>query len=88
MTTRRITPLQAGDRVRERDRVGDDVLLPSSPNFQQVRKILGSRRYGVVTELEIKRARNGAACQYVYVKWDHAGTPSLHARSRIEKVPD
>lgn len=88
MTTRKTIPLVVGDRVRERDRVGDDILLPSSPNFQQVRRILGTRRYGVVRGLETRRARNGAACQYVHVQWDYAGSPSVHARSRLEKVVD
>jgi hypothetical protein len=85
---RKTTPFVIGDRVRERDRVGDDVLSTSSPNFEQVRMILGHRRYGVVTGLETRRARNGAACQYVHVQWSHTKTPSLHARSRLEKVVD
>ena len=82
------TPLAIGDRVRERDRVADHVVTPSSPSFQQVRGILGSRRYGIVVGVEIKRSARGSASKYIHVKWDHLNTPSVHASCRIEKVAD
>lgn len=82
------TPLAIGDRVRERDRVADHVVTPSSPSFKQVSSILGSRRYGIVVGVEIKRSARGSACKYIHVQWDHLGTPSVHASCRIEKVAD
>lgn len=81
-------PLVVGDRVRERDRVADHVVTPSSPSFDQVRSILGSRRYGVVVGVEIKRSARGSACKYIHVQWDHLESPSVHASCRIEKVTD
>lgn len=81
-------PLAVGDRVRERDRVADHVVTPSSPSFDQVRSILGSRRYGVVVGVEIKRSARGSACKYIHVQWDHLESPSVHASCRIEKVID
>lgn len=81
-------PLKIGDRVRERDRVADHVVTPSSPNFEQVRSILGGRRYGIVVGVEIKRSSRGSACKYIHVQWDHLMTPSVHASCRIERVSD
>lgn len=81
-------PIAVGDRVRERDRVADHVVTPSSPNFHQVCSILGSRRYGIVVGVEIKRSARGSACKYIHVQWDHLCTPSVHASCRIEKVAD
>ena len=80
--------LAVGNRVRERDRVADHVVTPSSPSYQQVRTILGSRRYGIVVGVEIKRSSRGSACKYIHVQWDHLTSPSVHASSRIEKVFD
>lgn len=80
--------LQIGDRVRERDRVPDDVVNPSSPNFTQVRQILRERRYGNVVGFQVKRSSRGHAINYIQVLWDHLSTPSLHAVARVEKVSD
>lgn len=80
--------LAIGDRVRERERVADHVVTPTSPSFQQVRSILGHRRYGIVVDVEIKRSSRGCACKYIHVQWDHLSSPSVHASSRIEKVLD
>lgn len=85
--TKAIT-IAVGDRVRERDRVADHVVTPTSPSFQQVRSILGNRRYGIVVGVEIKRSSRGSACKYIHVQWDHLNTPSVHASCRIEKVVD
>lgn len=81
-------PLAIGDRVRERERVADHVVLPTSPSYQQVRSILGHRRYGIVVGVEVKRSSRGSACKYIHVQWDHLTSPSVHASSRIEKVDD
>lgn len=88
MTKAKPSPLAIGDRVRERDRVADHVVTPTSPSYQQVRSILGHRRYGVVVGVEIKRSRTGSACKYIHVQWDHLVTPSVHAMSRIERIDD
>jgi hypothetical protein len=88
MTKTKPALLTVGDRVRERDRVADDVITPSSPSFSQVRGILGNRRYGVVVGVEIKRSSRGRACKYIHVQWDHLNSPSVHAICRIEKVAD
>lgn len=88
MTKRPPLSLSIGDRVRERQRVADHVVTPTSPNFHKVRSILGNRRHGIVVDVEIKRSSTGSACKYIHVQWDHLTTPSVHASSRIEKVPD
>lgn len=86
MASRRPIQFQIGDRVRERDRVADDVVTRSSPNCEQVFSILRERRQGSVVGFQTKRARNGSAINCVLVQWDHLGTPSVHARARIEKI--
>jgi hypothetical protein len=88
MTKPKSPLLSVGDRVRERDRVADHVVTPTSPSFQQVRGILSQRRYGIVVGVEIKKSIRGSACKYIHVQWDHLNTPSVHASSRIEKVAD
>jgi hypothetical protein len=80
--------LAIGDRVRERERVADHVVTPSSPNFKQVSSFLGNRRYGIVVGVETKRSSRGSACQYIHVQWEHRSSPSVHALCRIEKVAD
>ena len=79
-------PLAIGDRVRERERVADDVVTRQSPNFAQVASILGQRRTGVIVGVETRRNRRGGAIHYARVQWDHLGSPSLHARFRLEKL--
>ena len=86
MTTRRASKLQPGDRVRERERVRDDVVTSLSPNFRQVFRYLREQRYGTVAGIEMRRVRSGASCQYVKVIWDGMQTPSVHARGRLEKI--
>jgi hypothetical protein len=76
--------LRIGDRVRERERVADDVATPASPNSAQVFSILRQRRRGEVVGFQVKRDRKGRAINYVLVQWDHLETPSIHAKSRIE----
>lgn len=88
MTKPKAPLLSVGDRVRERERVADHVVTPTSPSFQQVRGILGHRRYGIVVAVEVKKSIRGSACKYIHVQWDHLNTPSVHASSRIEKVAD
>ena len=78
--------LQVGDRVRERERVADDVINRHSPNFAQVCQILRERRYGEVVGFKVKRNSTGSAINYIQVQWDHLSTPSLHAAARIERV--
>jgi hypothetical protein len=80
------SPLAVGDRVRERDRVGDDVIAPSSPAYAKVRPLLGQRRYGQVVGLSVRRASNGARLSYAQVLWDHRQSPSEHAFCRLERV--
>lgn len=75
-----------GDRVRERDRVADNVATHTSPNSAQVFSILRQQRRGQVVGFEVKRDRSGRSINYVLVQWDHLETPSIHARSRIEKA--
>lgn len=88
MSKSRPVTIAVGDRVRERDRVADHVVTPTSPSFEKVCSILGNRRYGIVVDVEIKRSRRGSACKYIHVQWDHLNTPSVHASCRIEKVFD
>lgn len=88
MRNRNPVSLTIGDRVREREHVGDHVVSRSSPGYQRVCSIIGHRRHGVVVDVEVRRARNGSACKYIHVQWDHLNTPSVHAVSRIEKVSD
>lgn len=86
--TRPRAPLAVGDRVRERDRVGDDVITPLSPGYARVRAQLAERRYGRIVALTTRRNRSGAALRYAQVLWDRRQSPSEHATCRLERAPD
>jgi hypothetical protein len=86
MTSPAPAHLAVGDRVRERDRVGDDVATPRSPRWQQVAAHMAERRYGQVVALTTRRARNGAQLRYAQVLWDRRRQPSEHACFRLERV--
>lgn len=88
MSSSKSPRFRLGDRVRERSRLGDDCVTPSSPNFRQVCQIMAERRYGHVVGFQVKRGRNGRSLNYVQVQWDHLTSPSLHATARIERVAD
>lgn len=79
-------PLRPGDRVRERNRHGGCVASPSSPNYQEICKILSHRREGLVVGLETRRNSRGTQCHYAVVRWDHLESPSLHAAFRLERI--
>lgn len=85
-TSRQSTLLAPGDRVKERGRVGLDVVTPTSAAFQQVSRYRHNPRRGSVVSLVTRPDRAGRRCTYVNVLWDGASTPSLHSLSRLLAV--
>ncbi len=85
--TRRQSPsrvtLQPGDLVRERGRLGLDVVTPLSPAFEQVSRYRHTSRSGRVVSLETRSDRAGRRCVYVNVLWDGYASPSQHSASRL-----
>ncbi|NDC88031.1 MAG: hypothetical protein EB075_04365 [Bacteroidetes bacterium] len=88
MKARNSAPLAIGDRVRERPKVPDLIVRPTSPSYRTVTRIAHDRRYGTVVGITTKRSKTGAACKYFIIQWDRNGSPSVHASARIEKAPD
>jgi hypothetical protein len=76
--------LVPGVRVKERGRLGLDVVTPTSAAFAQVSRYRHNPRRGSVVSLVVKPDRAGRRCTYVNVLWDGYTTPSLHSASRLE----
>lgn len=75
-----------GDLVTERTRPGDHVFTPSSPSYNQARRLAGSRRTGRVVAIRQTKASNGSRITYVDVLWDGRRSPSTHAACRLLRV--
>jgi hypothetical protein len=85
-TTRKPTALAPGDRVKERGRIGLDVVTPTSAAFEEVSRYRHNPRRGSVISLVTRPDRAGRRCTYVNVLWDGYSTPSLHSLSRLLAV--
>lgn len=88
MANQSTPPLRLGDRVRERDRNGNCVANPLSPNYKTICQILSHRREGRIVGFEARKNSRGTRCEYAMVQWDHLKSPSIHATFRLERVSD
>lgn len=72
---------QTGDRVAEKPKAS--YIQVNNPKTLEIIKKNSTQRFGTVLENVYQANRNGKKFPYVRVQWDHLGSSSLHAQSRL-----